>query len=78
MFLVPAGFIAGEKIKFQIITSRSNHFLSLWNEVEDNRYQNFNGVFLCQYFIFLQEIHGNPQDEQIPKLSLDFQLEPDL
>ena len=26
--------------------------VSLWNKVEDNRYQNFNVVFLCQYFAF--------------------------
>ena len=26
--------------------------VSLWNKVEDNRYQNYNVVFLCQYFAF--------------------------
>ena len=39
----------------------------LWNEVEDNRYQNFNGVFLCQYFAIFKLLQDINSAKQISK-----------
>ena len=39
----------------------------LWNEVEDNRYQNFNGVFLSQYFAIFKLLQDINSAKQISK-----------